>query len=588
MSNRVVLRYVCLALLLLTGCPDQSVEQDAGDREDVGQADRDAGSADTGTEPDDAGVDAGPTDAGETDAGTPDGGFDDAGPRVIQIKVAYSAAAEMPLLAELYLTESSTTRFKVTPALAGGPPVGGKGEPFTSGVDEFEWTNDGSGLIYSAHQDNFDFYEIYYAPDPGFGRTYKLSVEGADSQVSDWTASPASDWITFGQSTGGNSTRRYAVRTTTSALPIQLSTGLGGTPYWSPVSQELVFQDIIVSADDRDLWHANLAVSPPVLTRVNPGANLGFGSAVDWAPDGTEIAYSADETALRLFELWRAPITNGTVGTGERMTPPFPATADVIGQGAVKYSPDGSRLAYLADSETDNVTDLFVMDPSQPVPPPQTQLTTAFPPGASGVDRFSWSEDGTRIVYAADHDTPGLEELYITDAASAGGVRVHTPLSAGESIAHERFIRNDTMLLYTVYDGSQRRVFVTDVSTTPFGEPIELGPTAPFFPFALFELSPSGDYLIHPDGESPPHLYVSSLTATPTTSVVLPTVESQLVFDKPRWCWSPNDELLIVGDDGHLYLVEDLTSTELFRISGPIVSGGRVWGCAFPPDVTVN
>lgn len=587
-----MLRYVCLALLLLTGCPDQRVEQDAGQAEDTGGMERDSGLVDTGAPPDDAGVedagveDAGVEDAGEADAGTPDtGNDDDAGPRVVPIRVAYSAAAEMPLLAELYLTESSTTRYKVTPALAGGPPVGGKGEPFTSGVDRFEWTSDG-GIIYSAHQDNFDFYEIYFAPDPGFGQTFKLSVEGASSEVSDWDASPASDWIAFAQS-AGTTRNLYAVRTSSSAQPVQISSGSAGTPRWSPVGQEVVFQDIIVSASDRDLWHANLAVAPPVLTRVNPGANLGFGSSVSWAPDGSAVAYSADETALRLFELWRASITNGVVAPGERMTPPFPADADVSGSDAVKFSPDGTRLAYIADTVTDNVKDLFVMDPSQPVPPPQTQLTTAFPAGASGVDRFSWSEDGTRIAYVADHDTAGLDELYVTSANAADGVRVNAPLGAGQSLAHERFIRNDTMLLYTVYDGTERRVFVVDISITPFGEPVDLGPTEAFFPVALYELSPSGDFLIHPDGAAPPGLRVSDLTGTPTTSVVLPTIEAPFSFES-KWCWSPDDELLIVGADGHLYLVEDLTSAELFRVSGPIVSGGRVWGCAFPPNQRTN
>jgi hypothetical protein len=374
----------------------------------------------------------------------------------------------------------------------------------------------------------------------------------------------------------------WAVRTSTAPAPVQLTFGTVVLPFWSPAGPELVYQDIL-GMNDRDLWHANLAVSPPVMTRVNAGANLGFGSTASWAPDGSHVVYSADETALRLFEPYRVTITNGILGARERLTPAFPVDADVVGLDNIAHAPAGSLVAYFADADTDNVDDLYVLDPSLPAPITPTRLTTAFPPGAGGVERFSFSADGTRIVYAADHDTPGLLELYITGTATAGGARVHSPLVAGQSIEHERFIRSDTMLLYTVYDGVERRLFVVDVSQAPFGSPIDLGPIRVFFPFAQYGLSPSQDWVIHPADDPPARLYLSRLTGTPTTALVLPTFDDgRFYFDHVRWCWSPRDELSIVGTDGHLYLVEDLTTGALFDVSGPLVEGGRVINCAFP------
>ena len=45
-----------------------------------------------------------------------------------------------------------------------------------------------------------------------------------------------------------------------------------------------------VYSDDRDLWHVNLAASPPARTRAHSGANVGFGGAVSWSGDGTRLA----------------------------------------------------------------------------------------------------------------------------------------------------------------------------------------------------------------------------------------------------------------------------------------------------------
>lgn len=559
---------------------DGGIARDAGVRDsgvrDAGDAERDAGEVDR--------------DGGEVDrdGGEParDGGPGrDGGPRVIQIEVAYAATVEAPLLADLYLTESSTTRAKVTPMLAGGPTMDSKGFPQVTGVDNFGWTNDGQGLIYAAQQDTFDVYELYLAPQPGVMPAERLSIPNGGSQVRFWDQSAATDWIVFAQALPGDfRAYNHAVRALRGQTPVQISFGSSGVTTFSPTAAEVVFQDIIVSASDRDLWHVNLAVSPPTRTRVNPGANLGYGNVVSWAADGSQFVYNADENALRLFELWRAPVTGGMLGAREMVTAALPPNADVIGTGNAQFAPSGTMLAYLADIDVDQVEDLYVVDLSGMLPATPTKLSLPFPMGAEGVDRFAWSADGSRILYAADHDTAGQLDLYITSINAPSGVRVNTPVGPNESVEHEQFVRNDSMVIYTRWDGSARSVFAVDVSTAMPGTPAPLGPIVPFFPTPQYELSRSEDFMIHSTADRPPRLYVSDLTtATPTTSVVLEAFDSKFSFAEERWCWGPNDQLLIVGVDGHLHLVEDLTSTDLFRISGPLAQDGRVTRCKFRP-----
>ena len=542
--------------------------RDAGPPRDAGQGDRDGGLVDGGTR----------------DAGSPDSGAEDAGERVVAIEVAYAATAEEPLLAHLYLTESSTTRVRLTPALAGGPTTGGKGEPVVAGVGRFEWTRDGAAIFYAAQQDTYDLYELYLTEELGSQRSTKMSVANGTGGVREWTRSPSSSWVTFPQSVpGATITQRFAVRLAPGSTPVQISAGSAGTPWWSPVADELVFQDIIVSADDRDLWHVNLAVAPPVRTRVNPGSYIGFGGAASWSADGEEIAYSADESALRQFELYRASVRGGEVGLRERVTDPFPANADIIGADKITFAPSGSNLAFIADLDTDNLDELYVVDTANALPAAPTKLSLPFPAGADGVEAFVWSEDGTRIVYQADNDTADRPDLYITDLTGGSAIRINDAVPENGAANHPRFVRGDSLVVYTQYDGNDRHAYVVDVTTSQPGAPIDLGLIHPFFPSARYALSPSEDYLVHPTLESPPRLVVTDLTQSPPTSIAFETYEDLSFSDDPTWCWSPDDELLIIGPDGHLYLVEDLATGDLFRISGRLVADGRVTACAFPP-----
>ncbi|MBV9699029.1 MAG: S9 family peptidase [Candidatus Eremiobacteraeota bacterium] len=75
--------------------------------------------------------------------------------------------------------------------------------------------------------------------------------------------------------------------------------------------------------------------------------------------------------------------------------------ADRKGLADPAFSPDGARLAFLADAKIgdDSATELFVMPGEGGA---AQQLTHV----KSGVDRFAWRPDGKAIVYAAEDETP--------------------------------------------------------------------------------------------------------------------------------------------------------------------------------------
>lgn len=575
--------------LFVTGCPDPvEPDDDAGVALDAEP--RDAGEdppVDAGEDPPvDAGVaDAGFVDAGAPDSGVMDAGFPDSGPRVVPIRVAYAATVQDPLLADLFLTESSTTRAQVNPTLAGGPTMGGKGEPVIAGVDAFAWTPEGN-LVYEAQQDTFDRYEIYLAVQPGSQQIQKLSLPNAAEAARGFTLSPRRDWVTFTQVPAGESRNRlFAIRPLPGAAAVQIGQGTSGVPTWSPVDDEVAFQDILAARDDRDLWHVNLAASPPARTRAHSGANVGFGGAVSWSGDGTRLAFSADDDVSRVFEPYQVRVRAGMLFATTRLTQAFPAAADVVfGRDSIQYDPTSTQLAFLADLETDQVDELFVLDPTRTLPATPTKLNATFPARAGGVETFVWSSDGTRIAYVGDQATAGRPALYLTDASAPTGVRLDTPVTTDDaSIEQPRFIRGDTAVLYLQREGQVRRLHVVDVSGPNPGAPVDLGGAEPFFSENRYALSPSEDYVVFPNDQPPAGLSLARLTGTPTVTATFETAVDTSFAGYTNWCWGPADELLIIGADGRLYLVEDLDTGATFPISGPLADGGRVTACAFPP-----
>ena len=73
-----------------------------------------------------------------------------------------------------------------------------------------------------------------------------------------------------------------------------------------------------------------------------------------------------------------------------------------------RYSPDGSRIFYLADQEGPHTPGLFVV--SADGSGTAVQLNTG-----GEVREFELTSDGATVVYSADQDTPGLFELFRLD-----------------------------------------------------------------------------------------------------------------------------------------------------------------------------
>ena len=583
-----------LSLLLplaLWGCPDpvddpdaatdagvtDAAPADAGPRGDAGFAD--AGEADAGF------ADSGVSDAGVSDAGEGDAGAVDGGPAPFPITVAYSATETQATLLELFLTETSTSRRRLHGDLA-GQPAGGEKQPETGGIESFGWLPDGAGVWYVAHEETFDLAELYLTAVEGArpGAHRKLSLPSPASSTDAPVFSPGNPWLVFSQVPEGESRGNLYLLPyeTVGIAPLQIDMAGPGIPAWDPTGRYVTFQDIIVSADDRDLWLVDAAAFPTLSSvRVNPGANLGYARARAFSPDGTRIAYAADESALRVFELFIADVDGNTITNRTRVHPAFGPAADIpFEDDAAQFSPDGTRLAFTHNAGRVGLNELYVSDVSGATPGPQVALTGAFPKGATGVETFGFSPDGSRVVIVADQELAGEVGLYVSDGSGAAPQLVHS----GPQIMFEKVWVDTTVFFRSVSNGVAR-LHYADVGSLPPAAPVELAPMTSEESVSAFAVSPSGRQVVFRTRVDDQHeMYWADLTDPAQPTVVR---LGATAFDG-AWCWAPDDRLAAVLLDpadgsGHLYWIEDPTAPRARRISGPLVPGTRVHGCAFAP-----
>ena len=134
------------------------------------------------------------------------------------------------------------------------------------------------------------------------------------------------------------------------------------------------------------------------------------------SPDGNSIAFVANKDFLNKFELFVVNIISGTpvkisgdpvsgmAGTGIKKF----VTGGIFGLRWFEWAPNGSRIAYIADQDTAGVDELFSVRPDGVG---NARLSDDLAPGGS-VKSFAWAPDSSLVAYLADQDTATMDELF--------------------------------------------------------------------------------------------------------------------------------------------------------------------------------
>ena len=138
------------------------------------------------------------------------------------------------------------------------------------------------------------------------------------------------------------------------------------------------------------------------------------------APNGQKVAVAIDPTVAGRFDLW---VMNAD-GSGALQLAAMPAfiSPAVSGVTGIRFSPDGQKIAFLADQTYDNARDVYVVPVTGGLP---VKVSPARPAGseantALGPNEFVWSRDSAKLAITGDFEVDRVLQLYLVDAVSPG------------------------------------------------------------------------------------------------------------------------------------------------------------------------
>lgn len=317
---------------------------------------------------------------------------------------------------------------RITPIL----PIG-----FAEGGTNYAWAPDSSRIAYTASLDTAGVRELYTVRTNGSDNR-KISitnVAGESTGRPHW--SPDGTRVAYARAANmATDIELYTVRpdgtdnTKISTAPVE---NFSATPFWSPDSSYIAyltepdpagtFEILTVRPDGTE----SLSISGPLI--LSPLLSLPVNSPI-WSPDSSKIAYVASLESDGVIELYtvdpdgqnKIKANGSLVPGGNLLFYPY-------------WSPDNSRLGYLADQDTDGVVEVYTVRPDG-----SDNIKINGPLAAGGnAGGPIWSPDGSRIVYAADEETDGIVELYMSTPDGLLKTKISGPLVAGEDALEFRW-----------------------------------------------------------------------------------------------------------------------------------------------------
>jgi Tol biopolymer transport system component len=226
------------------------------------------------------------------------------------------------------------------------------------------------------------------------------------------------------------------------ASPAPVEDALVNEVLWNAQSTRLLIRGALEEENFTDVYVAR-PVANSSYFRVSPHTGGGDVIHAAWSPDGSRIAYLANlEGPVEAF-------TVASNGTGN-----VKVSGSMVAGGSVTqafWAPDGSRLAFLSDRLTDEKFELFTVEPTGAnlltvSLPLVADGGVAIPIDEQGDNETPWSPDSTRLAYLADAVVDGTYDAHIVNAGG-GDARPLTAAAAGCEIQVLRWSPDGTHLL---------------------------------------------------------------------------------------------------------------------------------------------
>lgn len=211
----------------------------------------------------------------------------------------------------------------------------------------------------------------------------------------------------------------------------------------SPRGDELAF--VSDASGSLELWTAKIQAGKarPAVQRTNAKETV---SGLEYAPNG-DLVFQMDHGGDERYDLW---ILKRGAATAEVLV-----ATGLAEQGAF-FSPDGTKLAYMADTERRFQFDLVVRDMASGKMTPVTHETVNVHGGA-------WSPDGRFLVGTVTPDDQ-KGELIVVELATAKVRRIE-PLRKDGILWAKEFVSGGKLVATTINDDGYSQICLVDVRT---------------------------------------------------------------------------------------------------------------------------
>lgn len=229
-----------------------------------------------------------------------------------------------------------------------------------------------------------------------------------------------------------------------------------------------------------ELWSVPIAGSAGELVRLNPSlVASGDVTSFDISPDGTRVAYVADGATNEVFSAWSVPIA-GPSTLAEPLVSGIVATGGDVTD--LAFSPDSATIVLRGDLSQDERFDLYATPADGSGGRDQITNDSSIPgPDRSTGTPWEFHPDGRRIVFTVDEDAPGdqrglYEQRFVGRYVQDARLNGH-PVAGGRVSSFEVFPDSAGTLYYSdeLVDG---RFHLFSVDSRIFGDGFEEGTTA--------------------------------------------------------------------------------------------------------------
>lgn len=316
----------------------------------------------------------------------------------------------------------------------------------------YRYGANGSKIFYVASEyDNVEVYRDLFVVDldsPGVAKRVALPIDILG--VTQYALSPDGTRVYYTAAPNGSASVNLYV---TALDDLGVATSLGGTAGDDNGVEGFVLNaraNLIVFRNRRhdSLFAVDLS-NPHTATQITPTLADGRIIANKFAlsPNGEQVIYRADQGSDEVFELYLVDLS--LPGVSYKLSDTLVPGGDIAAfdfSGDFTFTPDGSRVIYRADQDTNGTYELYIVNVSSPGSSvkvnaplvfggdvvPQTRLDDDG--AAHGDDEFDlpfvvFSPDGRKLIYRADQERDDVYELFLVDLATPGvAARLSRPI----------------------------------------------------------------------------------------------------------------------------------------------------------------